>query len=410
MTGAVTPSYLGDTYRFTWEDGIIMELARFTESARDGLGCEIVVTSSLPPTPGLLHQARFNMMSTQARKTLSMALAAREPAIDFAGMLEYACFHAIRQWRDGDPIINLWEVQPRTTGRMLIDPFVEYGGPTTLYGDGGTGKSMLAIAMGLSVAADIPLLGSAPSQQGPVLYLDWETDEYTHSERLQALCRGYQGNIFPAPIHYRRQQSSLVESQSYVKREIARLGVIFTIADSLGAARGGDSDSAELTIRTFNAARAFGCPTLFVDHLPKNAKDKTKPFGSVFTHNLSRLTWFAEKAERAAAESIRIGLTNQKANNGALSPRLGYEIMVAVDERKSLRAISFTTTKPPAPAAEENARDKILAVLREEPDRILRYADLERLTDEKPNTIRQAMKRLGNEVAREENGFRLVHP
>jgi hypothetical protein len=411
VTDEVTASYLGDTYRFTWDVGITLEMARFTESSRDGLGCEIVVTSSIPPSPGLLHQARFNMMSTQARKTLSTALSAREPGVDFPALLEYACFHAIRQWRDGDPIINLWEVEARPAGRMFVDLFIEHGGPTTLYGDGGTGKSLLAMAIGLSVVADIPLLGAAPNRTGPVLYLDWETDEYTHSERLQALCRGYAGSIFPAALHYRRQQASLTESASYVKREVARLGVVLVIADSLGAARGGDSDSAELTIRTFNAARAFGCPVLFVDHLPKNAKDKSKPFGSVFTHNLSRITWFVERGAKELNGGFVVGLTNQKANNGALAPRLGYQVLMETDESKNLQVVSFRQTKAPAPAVEENAGNRIIAALAEDPARHFSYDDLERVTGVKQSTLRSAMRRLGNDVAKDgSNSFFLVRP
>lgn len=409
MTDGVEETYYGDTYQFQWDIGIAIEMARFTESSRDGLGCEIAVTSSLPPKPGLLHHARFNLMSTQARKTLATALDARVEGIDFSGLLEYACWHAIQQWRDGDPIINLWDVPPRATPRMLVDPFIEHGGPTTLYGDGGTGKSLIAMALALTVTAAIPLLGPVPpSVQGPVLYLDWETDEYIHSERLQALSRGYHGTLLPAPMHYRRQQSSLTESASYIKREVARLGVVLVIADSLGAARGGDADSADLTIRTFNAARAFGCPVLFVDHLPKNAKDRTKPFGSVFTHNLSRITWFAEKG--GAGPGLVVGLTNQKANNGPLAPRLGYRVALEVDEQKTLKVATFTATRPPAPEGQRKAGEKVVAVLGEEPDRGLSYDDLERLTGEKPATLRSAMQRMGNEVKKQGNRFFLVRP
>src|SRR5207302_780505 len=74
--------------------------------------------------------------------------------------------------------------------------------------------------------------------------------------------------------------------------------ICFVVIDSWGAARVGEAESSDLTIRAFHAARSLAVPWMAIDHLPKNAHDKSKPFGSVYTHNLAWLTWRAEAVPR----------------------------------------------------------------------------------------------------------------
>ena len=339
---------LGDVYRFDWPDlNISIELDRLAEERGQGLSCEIVVQSERPPRPGLLTRQRFNLSAGQTRKTLAKMLEDRAPELDWAGMLEQVCFLALDRWRTGDPLVDLRQVSLADRPRWLLQPYVEMGGPTDLFADGGTGKSVMALAIAASVASGQAVVGThRPFQSGAVLYLDWETDRYVHRERLAAIVKGA-GLSFDdmAPIYYRQEVASLPEAAAYLRRQIVEREVVMVIVDSLGPARGDDPESAGATIRVFNAARSLAVPTLFVDHVTKAEGTKKKPFGSVYAYNLSRLVWGMVKAQSEGEAVVNMALSCHKSNNGLLLPRHGYSIDFQ-GEGEALESICFRECDP----------------------------------------------------------------
>ena len=360
----------GDCYHFTWgEDMIAVEVDRLREESRSGLMGEITVRSSRQPNPGLLHRATFNLSSTAARRTLCKALEAREPDLDWSGMMEQLCYLTLERWRDGEPLIDLRGVDNTERPRWLLRPFLEYGGPTVLFADGGTGKSMFSLALAVSVASGYALVADAPTMRGPVLYLDWETDEYVHHERLTAIATGKDICLADAaPIYYRRESVALRQSAPALRKKVAELSVALVIVDSMGAARGEDPKDAGPTIATFNAARSLGCPVLFVDHVVKDRDQKPdKPFGSVYSANLARLTWGMVKAQTEGESRSTIVLSNHKSNNGRIWPRRGYYVDFVVGEDDTLYMAGFTPCDPrdiPEVAGSLSRREQIEAVLK----------------------------------------------
>lgn len=325
--------FLGDTYVFRWPpDGVELSMERLHEARGGELTAEVTVMSGRDDVSGLLHHARLNLVSTTARQAIVKSLGQRIPdeTVDWGGALELACHIAIKRWRDGDPVIDLRRVPARCGSRFLLEPFIEVDGPTILFADGGTGKSMFAMAIGVSIATGLTVFDRPPQTASPVLYLDWEADANTHAERLTSICRGLNIERDIAPIYYRRQFASLAEAAPTIRRHIAELHAGFVIVDSMGAARGGEPESADNTIRLFNAARSLGVPWLGVDHVTKNGSvdgsQPTKPFGSVFTHNLARITWGMERVEDFGDGRMTLVLTNHKTNNGRPVRRHGYEV------------------------------------------------------------------------------------
>src|SRR3990172_1401019 len=90
-----------------------------------------------------------------------------------------------------------------------------------------------------------------------------------------------------------------------------------------------------------NAARSLGVAWLGIDHVPKNAHDKSKPFGSTYSHNLARVTWGVDRAQEAGEDKVVIALTNHKANNGRLAKRQAYRIHFDITEGDVLAAVRF---------------------------------------------------------------------
>jgi hypothetical protein len=341
-------TFQADVHRYLFADQEIeVILDRFAEE-RHGAGvvAEITVNTYREPGAGLLHRSRVNLLSTRSRSELVRTLEKRPDngqlldGIDFGGILELVCYRSVERWRQGEPTIDLRDVQIADRSRWLEEPFIEEAGAALLFGDGGTGKSILALTASAAVASGVPIIGTLYGEPQSVLYLDWEANEHIHAERLRAICAGAGIAEIP-PIYYRRQVVSLAESAVTLRREIAKLGAGLVIIDSMGAARGGDPESADTTIRLFNAARSLGIPWLGIDHVPKNAHDRSKPFGSTYSHNLARVTWGVDRAQEAGEDQMVVALTNHKANNGRLARRRAYRIRFDLSEGNALTAVTF---------------------------------------------------------------------
>ena len=376
MTIAATKAtFQADIHRYLFADQEIeVILDRFAEDRHGGgVVAEITINTSKEPGAGLLHRGRVNLISTRSRSELVRTLEKRPDngrllaGIDFGGILEVACYRSLERWRQGDPTVDLRDVRPGERPRWLLEPFVEEAGAALLFGDGGVAKSILALTICVGASSGVAIIGTPRGEPRPALYLDWEADQHVHAERQRAICAGARLSEIPA-IYYRRQVASLAESAVMLRREVAKLGVGLVIIDSMGAARGGDPESADTTIRLFNAARSLGVSWLGIDHVPKNAHDKSKPFGSTYSHNLARVTWGVERAQEAGEDQMVVALTNHKANNGRLAKRQAFRLRFGMAGGDTLSTISFEPCDVrdiPALAEKLPVKERILAVLRD---------------------------------------------
>jgi hypothetical protein len=292
-------------------------LERFTET-RDDIRCEVTVNLAHPEAGGRLFSGRLLLVGPNSRRDVRRELETRIDELDWGGMLEQVCLLARDRYRRGEPVIDLFTVPIEERRRFLVEPFVLDGAITILYGDGGVSKSSLALRWALMIALNY----------GPVLYLDWEDDAPTHAERLRALCRGMSIEYAEGLVHYQRRYSNIAEASREIRRSIAELGIVFVIVDSLGMASGDPTENAPI-IAAMKACRSLGVSVLVIHHLPKDAKDKSKPFGGVYAANEARLTWLVEKTQEEDSDVMDVLFTNYKANrsrlHGKRAMRLTYE-------------------------------------------------------------------------------------
>ncbi len=369
MTEPAT-TYMLDFYRFAWpDDGVQIDVTRL-EEGRAGLQCELAVSNDL----GHLREGRFNLSAPNTRAQWTRALGDRMPDLDWYGKLEYVCHHSIKRWREGDPPTDLRTVDLRQRNRWLYKPFVEYAGPTIFFADGGTGKSMFVLTVGISISTGRPLLGGwmDPLHEGeamrPVLYCDYEADEYTHAARLLAICSAADPPIDPLPpVYHQRMTASLVEMAPTIRRRVGELGAKFVIVDSIGPARGGSSgDGSSETIKLFTAGRSFGVPWAGIDHISKSKDaDKGKPFGSVYTHDMARVTWGLDRDE--SGDGFTIAVVNHKANNGTKAPRRAYRVDIVSDEDEIPLNIAYESVdfrEVPGFIGKLSQKDQLISVLR----------------------------------------------
>ncbi len=191
----------GDAVRLLWPDvGIRIEFEDFSHYSQ-GLWADITVANITDGVATLLHASRLNVLSVPNRNQVGMALGKRGIRVDWGVILEQACFRAIERYREGEPAYDLREVNPFERPRWFLKPYVEHSGPTVLFAPGGTGKTYLAEAMAVTASSGRNILGFLNGPPVPVLYLDWETDRYTHKERTAAICNSAQID-HPAIIHW----------------------------------------------------------------------------------------------------------------------------------------------------------------------------------------------------------------
>ena len=259
MNPSVT--FTPDSHFYAYEElDVEVRLERFHEDRYGGISAEVAVSAMREPNPGLLHRGRVNLLGSGSRRTFLSGLSSRingfHNDIDFGAILEQIAAKSVDRYREGEPTVDLREVESDRRPPFILRPFVERSGASLIFADGGSGKSIFAMAIAVSVASGVAVVGEPSGEPQPVLYLDWESDQYAHTERLRAICAA--SGIPVPPIHYRRQVSSLSESVNTIRKEVATKGVGLVIVDSLGAARGDEPESAAVTIRLFTAARSLG--------------------------------------------------------------------------------------------------------------------------------------------------------
>src|SRR5262249_8636192 len=148
---------------------VTMRLTRVRER-REGPQAEIIVMHSGTQ----IHWGLIALASTSARETLAKKLLADVADVPWRSMLERVCYTTARAARAGEPLGTLAGAASRPT-RALLPSVLYEGEATMIFGDGDTGKSLVAMAFAVAVASNMALpFGLRPAGAVPVAYLDWE--------------------------------------------------------------------------------------------------------------------------------------------------------------------------------------------------------------------------------------------
>ncbi len=311
------------TYEVEWGDP---ERAVLTfenvKSSREGVVAEVSATSLVPSVGGLVHVARVDLLSTRSLAEFAKHVSARASGTgtDWSVLLEVAAREVIRRFRDGAPAVLLRDVEPPEDAGDLLPPLLVARMPTILFGDGGTGKSLIALAVAATLDSGHPYLGVRPAETLRVGYLDYEMDAAEHRLRLEAMA----GDELPGVV-YVPCSRPLADDVDRLRRIVAKHELGYLVVDSVGLACDGPPEAAEVAIRFFQGLRELGLGSLLVAHVNRSG-DTDRPFGSTFWHNAARRTWYVKREAEIASESIALGLFAKKANTGPLPAPLGYRV------------------------------------------------------------------------------------
>lgn len=296
-----------------WPDGIRFTLATIRDG-RDGVRGELTVTRGARR----LSWGSFALSSTQARETLRRKLIAASPEPRWGDLLEEVCWRLTQAAREGEPLVTLTGTVTSPT-RELMPRLLYEGEPTLIYGDGDTGKSLVALALAVVVQAGAALpFGLKPARAVPAAYLDWETTRDTIEARLALIAAGL--GIDPPGIVYKRMTRPLVDEAAALAADFARRGIGFVVIDSKMFAVAGGEGAAfhEPIVSFYNALRLFApAASLVLNHITgadARGGGPARPFGGAFAFNGPRLIWEA-KRDHDITDATAIAFTCRKANN-----------------------------------------------------------------------------------------------
>ena len=322
---------VGDDYQVNTANQIVFLFSNIYLSRQDnqlrGSMKMFIPNKELP-----VFRDQFSLSSSRSRSSTAKTLAEivrnsqgklQEKAY-WDNMLFEVCGLVEDAWRQPAEVIDLATVELDNSPRWLLKPYIERGNITTIFSRGDSLKSVLALAMGTSIATGISIIGDPLPTPSPVIYLDWEDNQQTHARRLQALCKGHDLPLTPH-IKYIKMRNSLKNDIRYIKETVDRLQAELIIIDSLGISTGGDPSNTEATMNSLSSALSLGVSVLIVHHITRESikEGNLVAYGSTYIDNESRVMFALSKAKEAEAFQPVVGVYPKKANNGP--PSVEYQ-------------------------------------------------------------------------------------
>ncbi len=194
---------------------------------------------------------------------------------------------------------RLVDINPKPREPLALD-MLDMEGHTILYGDGGSGKGV--------IAAD--LAGRLGKR---VLILDYEDHPGEWARRVRALGGDMDliHHVSPLTVSWHGQRGPIWAQKEDIWELCGTFDIEYLVIDSIVPACGaGDSLKPEAPAQYMDALQFIGRPALSL--ATHEGERGPLPVGSVFWHHLARTTWSVTKL---GGEGHRILLRHRKHNN-----------------------------------------------------------------------------------------------
>lgn len=371
-----------DGLLFAWSDlPITVKLSRIREGTHDiTTEFHAVYTNGTGKSKTLTHQ-KFNLLTSKDRLAKELQKKCEAP---WPAMLEQVGVLAMREIRKGEPIESLTPDSQTDPAWFVLNPLLYQHNPTVLYGPGDSMKSFFALYCALLLANGCSgaALSVAPTPWN-VLWLDWEMGVQDVRARVKLLQAG-DSRLQTVP-DYRRCIRPLADEIADVKNVVNEGKYDVLILDSLAMAAGGQElERADSAIR-FNAAlRELHCTSLVIGHTPKPQADQKERtlYGSVFFHNLCRVSWEVQR------EGDVMGLYQRKNNLGRKHEPMGFSLTV---DDMSAHVTEADLMDDPVLAEGMPLRDRLMGALKEKTAQTAK--ELAMLLGAKEATLRTILNR-----------------
>lgn len=314
---------LGNGFSVYWPSHSIRFLIEYITRQQTGIFAEFTV---LDGEKTLCEGHRVNLNGDKVRVAKKLhEYDGRFKLPEWTLLIETAAVLVLRRYREGEPLLRLNASTPVEELSYQLNPLVFHRKTTILYGDGGLGKSSLAMLCGMLVSTGKSLAGLS-AVPGRVLYVDYEDSWDVHVRRMRAIAACHP-ELKAADVAYQAHHEPLWNIVPMLLRRVQTEQITFLILDSLAAATCGDS-SAEAATKAFRALRMLNLGALVLAHIPKATEQQQESgiYGSVFFKNFARSTWELRKEQEVGADVSILGLFNRKSNLSRLHLPLGLTV------------------------------------------------------------------------------------
>jgi hypothetical protein len=377
--------------------GLALRFSRFHESKGDLTAMVRIYTRGVVGYQDKdLYDAKIILTGSRSKTDAVKACQRAVPDWPYwTETVDRACRIVRKFLEEGTPPVDISLGDDTPEPPWLLEPLFRESENALLFGDGGTGKSTLALWF---------LLQMAPQQR--VLYLDFEDSEPRMRRHLHAIARGMGMDEINRPVMYKQADMGLPQMAEALYRHIADAKIKGMVVDSAAMACGVEPEKAEAAIAYFRAIRMLHLDwTITIAHQPKEKEKSKYPFGSVFWWNTPRNIWQTRKSQEPGTDTLHVGLWHQKANNGPLQQPIGYVIT------RPEGAVQIVREQPRSVSAFRgnlSQTQRILGALEDAQGTALSYQELAEYTEIPAKSLYVILPRMGNRVAKKDGGFVLA--
>jgi len=320
-----TVNHSADNTTVTWPTIKIGVNAENIREAPYGLLADVLVASTV--SPETVHgPLRIGMMSQRDIRELTVDCQKRFGDLcDWSAIIPRSISLIVATYRAGNAPVVLADVPDPGEPQYLVPGFLLEDRNVFLSAYGGSAKSIIGMALAISVATGEPFAGMRPAKIGPALFLDWEDEADTQSYRMRAICAGYGLKEPPTNLYHWAMTTPLKEAQRAIRRFVRAHNVELVIIDSIGAAIGGELVKEDAAIQAMLACKGMSpVSRLIIAHVSKADADKAsserRTYGSGFFEFGARDVWQAHRAGDPGGNEITVAFTNTKNNHGQKEP------------------------------------------------------------------------------------------
>ena len=263
------------------------------------------------------------------------------------------------------PLLGTEEPEPL---QWRVTDFVPEEHLTMLVGDGGTGKSILALHLALCICTGRPFLKMG-TRQGRVLYIDHELDRDEQLRRVHRIARAMGMDAGDTALRdrfwYWRPMHPLgsEEHQENLLEAVEERDIDLVILDSLTMGAEGDVTDVADVVPIMQHIRQWPT-TIAIDHVShstaRGSAAEARAFGSVFKRNAAR-----SSLTLAQSETGGYALQQEKSNFSEGDGRLTYAVEWG-EEEINFEPISDADERAQGLLSDLSSKDVTLVAVKEE--------------------------------------------
>lgn len=327
--GEAAYSRTGDDFWASWPE----HSTRFRFSAvhedRGAIQAEFTAYIDVEGAPEPAEWTILTLSNRTARSQIATGLSEHREGPPYREMLLMASNWVAEQVRHGEPVKRLGQKYIPEPQRYALWPYLPLGVITSFYGEGGSGKSFLALYFLLLIQEGLERNGLRPTKLR-VLYLDYECNWDEQQSRLMRVAQGM-GLESYEDILYVECYRPLHDDLPAIRRLIDENNIDVVVVDSMSLASGGDPKEHKDVNRTMGALRSLRRTVLVLDHVTKSG-DQGKAIGAQSKFDYSRSAIEAVREREPNGDGIQVGIFHRKANNGPLHQAMGFDLSFDGDE------------------------------------------------------------------------------